>query len=405
MDILLFGGSFDPVHRGHYSILETAIEYKNFDKTVIMPVGTPGHKVLCKAPFAVRKHMAEIAFSKLGVDMEVSDFEGNSKEKSYSYITVDHLKNKYPGANIYFVIGADSAVNMHTWVNWQYLAQNVTFLVFARDYDDGYQLQQAVEKIRRYSPGTAILCSPVVPVSSTQLRTMIAEGEDFSQWVDEDVAEIIRKNSLYASDCYERNLGTARMLVPLMLREKRAQHTFNVEKLAVAFAEKYGVDVKKASLCALLHDIMKQADDDIMLHRAMQSDIIEKIKGKPLPVLHGFAAADYAHREMGIEDEEILMAIKSHTCGRRGMSNLEKVIYLADMLSEERNYPEKEPLLALAWENLDIAMEQALRDSINWLGEKDGQIDRDSYEALAYFENLNNHGGNYNGQKESQEKE
>ena len=90
------------------------------------------------------------------------------------------------------------------------------------------------------------------------------------------------------------------------------------------------------------------------------------------------------------------MAIKSHTCGRRNMTDLEKIIYLADMLSEERNYPEKEPLLALAWENLDVAMEQALKDSINWLKEKGGEIDTDSYEALEYFTALN-HGGNYNG--------
>ena len=181
-----------------------------------------------------------------------------------------------------------------------------------------------------------------------------------------------------------------------MLREKRAQHTFNVAKLAVELAEMYGVDVQKARLAALLHDIMKQQPDDIMLHRARQSDIIEKIDSKPMPVLHGFAAADYARREMGIEDEEILMAIKSHTCGRKNMTDIEKVIYLADMLSEERNFPEKEPLLALARHNLDIAMEQALKDSINWLKERGGDIDTDSYEALEYFTALND-GGNSNG--------
>jgi HD superfamily phosphohydrolase YqeK len=78
------------------------------------------------------------------------------------------------------------------------------------------------------------------------------------------------------------------------------------------------------------------------------------------------------------------------------MSDLEKVIYLADMLSEERNFPEKEPLLQLARENLDTAMEQALKDSINWLKEKGGEIDSDSYEALDYFTALN-HGGKNNG--------
>ena len=396
MDILLFGGSFDPVHNGHENILRTALEYKKFDKIIIMPIGSPGHKASCKAPFPVRKHLVELAFSDIGVEMDVSDFEGNSFEKSYSYITVDHLKQLYPGANIYFIIGADSAINMHKWLRWEYLAQNVTFLVFDREKGEDPLLAQAVENIRRYSPATAIISSSVFPVSSTQVRTMAAAGQDISGLVDSKVAPVIEKYHLYSDDFYAKNIGTAQLLIPLMLREKRAQHTFNVAKLAVAFAEKHGVDTQKARLAALLHDIMKQAEEHIMLHRAQQSDIIERINGKPLPVLHGFAAADFAKREMDIDDEEIIMAIKSHTCGRAGMTDLEKVIYLADMLSEERNYPEKEALLSLAWENLDIAMEQALKDSINWLKEKGGAIDTDSYQALEYFTALN-HGGNYNG--------
>ncbi len=390
MDILFFGGSFDPVHKGHYGILKTALDYKKFDKIIVMPTGTPGHKASCKVPFAIRKIMAEKAFSKLGVDMEVSDFEGNSKEKSYSYITMEYLKRQYPDSDIWFVIGADSAINMKTWVNWQYLAGMVNFLVFSREFDDRERVAAAVEEIKIHSPKTAILQSPVVPISSTELREKISCGEDFSRWVDEDVVEIIKENNLYHPDFYKRNIGTAKLLVPVMLRAKRANHTFNVEKLAVEFAGMFGVDVQKASLCALLHDIMKQADEDIMLHRAMQSDIIERIKDKPVPTLHGFAAADYAKREMGIEDSDILYALKSHTCGRRGMSDLEKVIYLADMLSEERNYPEKDNLLHLVrTQGLEIAMEQALRDSINWLGEKKSEIDSDSYEALEYFEKLN----------------
>lgn len=396
MDILLFGGSFDPVHNGHENILRTALEYKKFDKIIIMPIGSPGHKPSCKAPFAVRKHLVELAFGDIGVEMEVSDFEGNSSQKSYSYITVDHLKNLYPGSRIYFIIGADSAINMHKWMNWQYLAQNVIFLVFDREEEANPQLLQAVENIQQYSPDTVIIKSKVFPVSSTQIRNLAGEGQDITGLVDVKVQPIIEKYQLYSNDFYEKNINTARLLIPLMLREKRAQHTYNVAKLAVELARMYGVDTQKAELAALLHDIMKQQPDDIMLHRARQSDIIEKIDSKPMPVLHGFAAADYARREMGIEDEEILMAIKSHTCGRKNMTDIEKVIYLADMLSEERNFPEKEPLLALARQNLDIAMEQALKDSINWLKERGGEIDRDSCEALEYFTALN-HGGKFNG--------
>jgi len=396
MDILLFGGSFDPVHNGHENILRTALEYKRFDKIIIMPIGSPGHKPSCKAPFAVRKHLVELAFGDIGVEMEVSDFEGNSRQKSYSYITVDYLKNLYPDSRIYFIIGADSAINMHKWMNWQYLAQNVIFLVFDREEEANPRLLQAVENIQQYSPDTVIIKNQVFPVSSTQIRNLAGEGQDITGLVDVKVQPIIEKYQLYSNDFYEKNINTARLLIPLMLREKRAQHTYNVAKLAVELARMYGVDTQKAELAALLHDIMKQQPDDIMLHRARQSDIIEKIDSKPMLVLHGFAAADYARREMGIEDEEILMAIKSHTCGRKNMTDIEKVIYLADMLSEERSFPEKEPLLALARQNLDIAMEQALKDSINWLKERGGEIDRDSYEALEYFTALN-HGGKFNG--------
>jgi nicotinate-nucleotide adenylyltransferase len=285
---------------------------------------------------------------------------------------------------------------MHKWVKWEYLAQNVTYLVFDREEGENPQLEAAVERLKKYSPDTVIIKNTVFPVSSTQVRSMAAAGEDISALCDVKVSALIEQYKLYSLDFYEKNINTAMLLIPLMLREKRAQHTFNVAKLAVELADLYGVDRQKAQLSALLHDIMKQQPDDIMLHRARQSDIIEKIDRKPMPVLHGFAAADFARREMGIEDQEILMAIKSHTCGRRYMSDLEKVIYLADMLSEERNFPEKEPLLQLARENLDTAMEQALKDSINWLKEKGGEIDSDSYEALDYFTALN-HGGKNNG--------
>ena len=394
----MFGGSFDPVHNGHENILRTALDYKKFDKIIIMPIGSPGHKPSCKAPFVVRKHLVELAFGDIGVEMEVSDFEGNSSEKSYSYITVDYLKSLYPDSKIHFVIGADSAINLHKWMKWQHLAQNVTFLVFDREEGENSQLLQAVDNIKQYSPDTVIIKNKVFPVSSTQIRSLAATGGDITGLVDSKVQPVIEKYSLYSTDFYRKNMGTARLLIPLMLREKRAQHTFNVAKLAVELARMYGVNVQKAELAALLHDVMKQQPDSIMLHRARQSDIIEKIDRKPMPVLHGFAASDFASREMGIEDQEILMAIKSHTCGRRNMTDLEKVIYLADMLSEERNFPEKEPLLALARQNLDKAMEQALKDSINWLKEKGGAIDTDSYEALEYFTALNN-GGTSNGRK------
>ena len=127
MDILFFGGAFDPVHRGHENILKAALNYKKFDKIIVMPTGTPGHKRRCRLPFALRKKMAEIAFDKICEGIEVSGYEGEKLRKSYSYITVDRLKEKYPEANVYFLIGGDSALALDKWKNREYLQKNVVY--------------------------------------------------------------------------------------------------------------------------------------------------------------------------------------------------------------------------------------------------------------------------------------
>ena len=105
-------------------------------------------------------------------------------------------------------------------------------------------------------------------------------------------------------------------------------------------------------------------------NRAKQSGIINKIEEKPKQTLHGFAAADYAKRELGITDEDILWAVKSHTCGRSGMQDIEKVIYLADMLCEERCFEGKDHLLSLARQNLDKAMFASLEHSLEYVMSK-----------------------------------
>ncbi|MEG1783061.1 MAG: bis(5'-nucleosyl)-tetraphosphatase (symmetrical) YqeK, partial [Oscillospiraceae bacterium] len=228
----------------------------------------------------------------------------------------------------------------------------------------------------------------ITPVSSTFLRGEIGKNCDVGEFLNPEVWQYIQKYHIYSADYYERNIGTARALVPLLLKEKRASHTFNVEKLAVELAHRYSLCEKKARLCALLHDIMKEADEDILLHRAYQSDIINKIPEKPLPLLHGFAAADYAMKELGITDGETLWALRSHTCARVGMCDMEKVIYLADMLCEERDFAQKDYLLSCTFKNLDFAMKEALKASISWISSKGGRVDRDSVDALEYFEGL-----------------
>ena len=148
----------------------------------------------------------------------------------------------------------------------------------------------------------------------------------------------------------------AKALVKSRLSEKRYKHTINVKKMAVKLAKRYGADEEKAALAALLHD--------------------------SAPVWHGYAASVLCQTQWGVTDPEILSAIECHTTGKQNMSLLDKIIYMADMTSAERDYPGVEALRAEEMQNLDLALCHALEQSIAFVREKGNPLDPDTVAAL-----------------------
>ena len=381
MKILLFGGAFDPPHRGHISILEKASQYTDFDKIIVMPTGTPTHKKGCTAPFDVRLYMSQIAFGHIP-NVEVSNWEGTNMRDNYTYITLQYLKEKYEDAHIYMVIGSDSLFSLDSWKNAQYVMENCTALAFAREDDIEEEIHSKITQLESKGAKVEYIKADIIEASSSHFRKY---GETEADIITQEVEDIINSYDLYSKDDCVRFKGTAKLLAKLLLDEKRYIHTLNVEKLAAELGTIYGLDTEKLRIAALLHDIMKNAPKDILLHRAKQSGIISKIEDKPKQTLHGFAAAQYAQQELGLTDQDILWAVKSHTCGRSGMQDIEKVIYLADMLCEERAFDGKEYLLSLAKENLDKAMYACLEHSLEYVKSRGNTVDTDSVEAMEYF--------------------
>ena len=384
MKILLFGGAFDPPHKGHISILKEASKHTDFDKIIVMPTGTPTHKKECMVPFDVRYHMAKLAFETVGGNVEVSDYEGTNLKDDYTYLTLRYLKEKYNNPQIFMLIGSDSLFSLKKWKNYQEVLANCTPLVFARKAGQEEQIKAEIEILKDMGADAVYIPYKVNDISSSAFRA----SEHTDSVLTQNVSGFINENSLYSENDILRWQGTAKLLAKLMLDEKRYIHTLNVEKLAVELGEIFGLDTEKLRVAALLHDILKNAPKDILLHRAGRSGIINRIEDKPKPTLHGFAAADYAEKEMGITDEEILWAVRSHTCGRSGMTDFEKVIYLADMLCEGRKCEGRDYLLDLANKDLDFAMHEALVHSVEWIKSRGNAIDTDSLEALAYFKKL-----------------
>ena len=171
------------------------------------------------------------------------------------------------------------------------------------------------------------------------------------------------------------NQKQAKELVRSRLSDKRYEHTLNVKKMAVKLAKRHGVDENRAALAALLHDAAKEISKDEM--RALMRQYPQYAEGgeaRPTPVWHGICAA-------------ILSAIACHTAGKAGMSKLDKVVYLADMTSKERDWPGVGKLRKLELKDLDAAMLAALRQTNDFVLSQGKPLDPES--AAAYEDILN----------------
>lgn len=151
------------------------------------------------------------------------------------------------------------------------------------------------------------------------------------------------------------------------LTEQRYIHTVGVMETAVKLAERFGADVKKAEIAAIFHDYAKFRPKEEMKQIILNG-------GGPLEVLdfhhelwHAPAGAALVKTEVGITDEDILSAIRFHTSGRPNMTLLEKVIYVADYIEPGRRFPGVEEVRTLAEEDLDLALIQALKNTITFL--------------------------------------
>ena len=169
------------------------------------------------------------------------------------------------------------------------------------------------------------------------------------------------------------DLKQAKELVRSRLSDKRYEHTINVKKMAVKLAKHYGTDPEQAALAALLHDAAKELPKDEM--RAIRQAYPEYAQGgeaRPTPVWHGICAAILARTEWGVTDEAVLSAIACHTAGKAGMTQLDKILYLADMTSAERDWPGVEKLRKLEMKPLDPESKAAYEDILAHSGQNEG---------------------------------
>lgn len=162
--------------------------------------------------------------------------------------------------------------------------------------------------------------------------------------------------------------------VQMQMSERRFQHVLGVEKMAVALAAKYGASEAKASIAALTHDYAKERPDD-------EFQMIIQRDGYDLDLLnygnaiwHGLVGASIVQRELKINDEEILQAIRLHTTGAAEMTLLDKIIYVADYIEPGRQFPGVKEARDIALINLDEAVAYETKQTLLHLVEQEQKI-------------------------------
>jgi len=166
------------------------------------------------------------------------------------------------------------------------------------------------------------------------------------------------------------------------LSEFRRIHSLNVSAEAVRLAEKYGADVEKARLAGLLHDVTKETSPEEQLKLIQNGGIMLTESQRRSPKLwHAISGACYIRDVLGIADEDVFNAVRYHTTARAGMSKLEKVIFLADFTSAERNYPDIDVIRRYAEVSLEDGMIYGIRSTLSRLLERSALISPDALAA------------------------
>ncbi|MGM9928601.1 MAG: bis(5'-nucleosyl)-tetraphosphatase (symmetrical) YqeK [Bacillus sp. (in: firmicutes)] len=170
-------------------------------------------------------------------------------------------------------------------------------------------------------------------------------------------------------------------IVKEQLTESRYVHTIGVMESAISLAERYGADVKKAETAAIFHDYAKYRPKEEMKRIIEEQRMPEELLSFHSEMWHAPVGAYLVEKEVGITDEEVLSAITYHTSGRADMTLLEKIVFLADYIEPGRNFPGVDEVRALAEKDLDVAVVQAMRNTITFLLKKNTRIYPDTFYA------------------------
>lgn len=437
----IMGGTFNPIHNGHLNIIRQAREQFGLDEVWLMPTGESPHKGITDSLGRYdRLHMCQLAVQGMR-GVKVSDLEIRRSGKSYTYLSLKELRQRFSDDSFYYIIGEDSLDLFFSWVHPERICAMATILIACRSPEEtlhaitvsqqisrdqaaaltrrveketgaatgaqdsfagikSFQVEESrlrrkdlQKKIKRlsdtYQGSFHILDCGQMDISSTQIRRMVAEKEDISAYTPAKVVDYIRTHALYQNVTGYDIVAIEKSLQSL-LSPHRYAHTLGVMHTACALSMAHSYPMTRAQIAGLLHDCAKYLSNDQLIEIAKKRGLsISPGEEKAPQLLHAKVGALFAEEIYGVQDPAVLRAIRLHTTGSPAMGLLDKIIFVADYIEPGRDRaPHLSDIRQLAFYDLDLAVTLILEDTIAFLEASGAEIDISSRQTLDSYRDI-----------------
>ena len=382
----IFGGSFDPPHIGHIQAAKQAIEALRLDRLLLIPARIAPHKKGSVAEPQHRLAMLRIASEGLP-NTTVSDLEISREGTSYTWETVEKVRALHPDAEIFLLMGSDMFLAFQNWKHPERILAQATLAVFCRG-GKGEKASIAAKKAELEAQGHKIVCleNKVVNISSTQMRRLLA-FQCADEFLPAGVGDYIRAHGLYNVHAEWKNLPMPELekVVISLLNPNRVNHVLGCRDTAARLARIWGVNEVDAARAGMLHDVTKAIDGPLQLTLCREYGKVLSDFSKRYPkTLHALTGSLVARRIFG-ENDAVVSAIECHTTGKGNMNMLEKILYVADYMEPNRDFPGVDKLRYYADTDMDAALRLGLEMTLEHLKRQGAEVSPESREALEYL--------------------
>ena len=388
MRIGIYGGTFNPPHMGHVHAAQEASRVLKLDQLLIVPDSVPPHKVLPEGSPSneQRLEMTRLAFGGVPGSV-VSEIELQRQGKSYSVDTVRQIREQFPQAELFLLMGSDMLKILPKWREPETIMRFANIAVFARG-DDGEQeiFDQMIPALKEKFDAEIVLI-PLQPLQAASSDIRADIDSEAARLLPQQVLGYILREQLYGTKTDLKHLtpDELRPIAMSYLTYKRMAHVLGTEEEAVRLARRYGADVTQAQIGALLHDCTKKLNMDQQLALCDKYHIVlDDMERCTLKLLHAKTGAALARDVFGVEDA-VAEAICWHTTGKADMTLLEKILYLADYIEPTRDFPGVDTLRETVYADLDKGLALGLEMTVQEMEEEGNPVHEKTLQALRFL--------------------